>query len=136
MARSFTFLAMFATVLVGLPIAAVAQNDEPDQKREEASPSEWLRQRQAEFEEYRFEVEAPKPLELTMESRSILNWSNAERGADVGGVFLWTKGGLPQLIACAFGRGKFLRHEFHSLSTEPIAAERSGAAIHRFQRKL
>jgi hypothetical protein len=96
------------------------------------SPKEWLAERQAEMEAYEISLEAEKPRKLVLQSRSLLNWSNAERGADVGAVFLWTDRGRPQLIACAFGRDKLLRHEFHSLSTEPIVAQRGGEAVHRF----
>ena len=110
------------------PAAAQPADSIPAQ----ASPKEWLEERQAEFGEYDFQLDAPEPRKLTLESRSLLNWSNAERGADVGAVFLWTDKGRPQLIACAFGRDK-LRHEFHSLSTETIAAARGEAAVHRFQ---
>jgi hypothetical protein len=75
---------------------------------------------------------AAEPRKLALEPRSILNWSNAERGAALGVVFLWTDGGRPQLIACAFGRDKFLRHEFHSLSTESLIARRDSQELHRF----
>jgi len=109
---------------------AAAQPSEAEQSQ--PSPKEWLAQRQAEFEAYEISLEAEKPRQLVLESRSLLNWSNAERGADVGAVFLWTDRGRPQLIACAFGRDKLLRHEFHSLSTEPIVAQRGGEAVHRF----
>ncbi len=99
----------------------------------QASPKEWLHERQVEFDEYEFATGASRPQKLMRESRSLLNWSNAERGADVGAVFLWTLEGRPQLVACAFGRGKSLRHEFHSLSEGPLIAEREGAEIHRFE---
>ncbi len=98
----------------------------------EPSPKEWLEQRQAEFGEYDFQLDAPESRKLTLESRSLLNWSNAERGAYFGAVFLWTHDGRPELIACAFGRGKNLRHEFHSLSSQPISATRGESKVHRF----
>ena len=119
------------------PAAAQQSTTQPRAEQPQAeqalpSPKEWLAKRQAEFEAYEISLEAEKPRKLILESRSLLNWSNAERGADVGAVFLWTDRGLPQLIACAFGRDKLLRHEFHSLSTEPIVAQRGGEAVHRF----
>jgi hypothetical protein len=129
---------MIRTLLIwaGLTIACLWNVGETDGAEEppaqsETNPKEWLAERQKEFEAYQFQVEAPEPRNLTLESRSLLNWSNAERGADVGAVFLWTDKGRPQMIACAFGRDK-LRHEFHSLSTEPIAGQRGEKAVHRF----
>jgi hypothetical protein len=129
---------MFRSILIWAALAVVgswnagsiAGAEEPP-AQPEASPKEWLAERQKEFEAYQFHVEAAEPRNLTLESRSLLNWSNAERGADVGAVFLWTDKGRPQMIACAFGREK-LRHEFHSLSTEPIAGQRGEKAVHRF----
>ena len=127
-------------VIAGLGNAAGRVEDPPAQpaaggtQAEQAlpSPKEWLADRQKEFAAYEISVGDEKPRKLVLESRSLLNWSNAERGAEVGAVFLWTDGGRPQLIASAFGRDKLLRHEFHSLSTELIAAGRGGAAVHRF----
>lgn len=132
----------FILIGAGLAIACLwnagsiaGAEDPPAQPAEstptQPSPKEWLAERQAEFAAYQFQLEAPEPRMLTLESRSLLNWSNAERGADVGALFLWTDKGRPQLIACAFGREK-LRHEFHSLSTEPIAGQRGEKAVHRF----
>ncbi len=93
---------------------------------------EWLEQRAAEFASYRFEIEgAPRKL-LTLEPQPVLDWSNPERNTFYGATFVWTYEGRPELIGSAYGRGKYLRHEFHSLSTEPIVAERSGNRIHRF----
>jgi hypothetical protein len=127
------FILIWAGLTVaGLANAGLAAGAEEPPSQPEASPKEWLAERQAEFEAYEFSLGAEEPRKLTLESRSLLNWSNAERGADVGAVFLWTDKGRPQLIACAFGRGELLRHEFHSLSTEPMAAERGADSVHRF----
>jgi hypothetical protein len=114
---------------------AAAQPSEAEQAQPEQSqpsPKEWLAERQAEMEAYEILLGAEKPRTLVLESRSLLNWSNAERGADVGAVFLWTDRGRPEMIASAFGRDKLLRHEFHSLSTEPLVARRGDEEVHRF----
>jgi hypothetical protein len=118
---------LFAIVLfVAAPVWSYGQESaEEDAKA-------WLEARTAEFAAYEFEVNSKAPVHLKMEPRSLLNWANGERRVDVGALFLWTHEGQPALVACAFGRGKGLRHEFHSLSTGPIMAERKGAAIHRF----
>jgi hypothetical protein len=94
---------------------------------------EWLAQRKQEFESYQIELEGLKPMPLTMEPNSLLNFSNPERGTFAGAAFLWTHEGRPELISCAYGRGQWLRHEFHSLSADPIVAERAGSRVHRFK---
>jgi hypothetical protein len=83
------------------------------------------------MEQYEFTLDQASQ-RLDLQPRSLLNWSNAERGADVGALFLWTDKGRPQLIACAFGRDRSLRHEFHSLSETSLSARRDGSEIHRF----
>jgi hypothetical protein len=122
-------------LLFGILCAAsrIAFAQEVPAEDPKAFAKEWLAERTKEFESYRFELEGPKPKALAMETRSLLNWSNAERGTYVGAVFLWTYEGRPALIANAFGRGQWLKHEFHSLSTEPIAAESGGSLVHRFR---
>jgi hypothetical protein len=82
---------------------------------------------------YRFAFEGLQTKTLTLDKQSLLNWSNPERATFNGAVFLWTCAGRPELIANAYGRGPWLRHEFHSLSTEPMIAERDGSRMHRFQ---
>ncbi len=128
---SQSFVSVIGLVaLLGSAAWIAAQDDPPAQPQ--ASPKEWLAERHAEIAAYEFLWGTDNPRKLTLESRSLLNWSNAERGADVGAVFLWTDKGRPQLIACAFGRDR-LRHEFHSLSTDPIVGQRDGKVVHRFQ---
>ena len=124
------------TLLSGVVLCAAsgfAAGQEVPAEDPKTIAKEWLGERTKEFESYRFALEGPKPVALTMETRSLLNWSNAERGTAVGAVFLWTNDGRPELIACAFGRGQWLRHEFHSLSTQPIMAELDGTRVHRFK---
>jgi hypothetical protein len=96
------------------------------------SAKNWVPQREAEFRQYRFQLELTRPRALTMEAASLLNWTNPERGTGDGAVFLWTDGGQPQMIACAFEWAGSVKHEFHSLSTESIAAERGSQAVHTF----
>lgn len=129
-ASRFLSMGIASAVLLGFSLASTAQ-ESPAESQD--FREEWLDQRQAEFEAYEFEIQSAKPQKLALEKRSLLNWSNAERGAALGVVFLWTDRGRPQLIACAFGRGKLLRHEFHSLGTEPLVARRESEELHRFE---
>jgi hypothetical protein len=115
-----------------LVVAIVTFGHAQETQDGKAAAPKWLKQRQAEFEEYEFQRESARPVLLVMESRSILNWSNPEKGTDLGGLFLWTHEGRPQMIACAFEWGGSLKHEFHSLGTEPVVAQRGGNEVHRF----
>jgi len=92
----------------------------------------WVEERRAEFQEYDFRRESITPASLTMELQSLLNWSNPERGAANGALFLWTDQGRPQMVVCAFEWNGILKHEFHSLSVDPITAQRLGNPVHRF----
>jgi hypothetical protein len=125
-----------ATRLIQISLAIAATScfwPERSGQAQDSSPARaWLAERLAEFREYRFEQEAAEPIPLTMAPNSLLNWSNPERGTGSGGLFLWTLDGRPQMIACAFEHAGSLKHEFHSLSTAPLAAQRLGAPVHRF----
>jgi len=129
-----TFLFRNAAIVIALlAICVLPCRGQIAELQDAKSPTQqWLEQRQAEFQEYRLEHQGAKPNLLTMEPRSILNWSNPERGTDNGAVFLWTAEGRPQMIACAFEWGGSLKHEFQSLSTDHIAAQRVGEPVHRF----
>lgn len=124
-------ICLVAALLVQVNPASQAQESEAADPK--LSAKQWLQERVAEFETYRFEFAEEPRSKLTLEPGSLLNWSNAERGGDVGALLLWTHKGQAQLIACAYGRGDRLRHEFHSLSTRPIAGERGGEPVHRFR---
>jgi hypothetical protein len=122
LARSFT-LAILATF--------GAAGDRNCRAEDPAPARVWLAERLKEFQEYRFEREGAVPAPLTMAPQSVLNWSNPERGTEQGALFVWTHEGRPQMIACAF-EWKSLKHEFHSLCDDAIAASRRGEPIHRF----
>jgi hypothetical protein len=105
-----------------------------EEKTEEAKSAteEWISERQKAFKTYALQL-GDNGDHLVLESRSILNWSNPERSAAKGGVFLWTYKGRPQLIACAFMNRTDVEHEFQSLATLPIDAERDSRQVHHFE---
>jgi hypothetical protein len=117
-----------------VPSAFLASGRAQDTARQDDKQlaQQWFDERKADFQEYDFQREAARPAKLTMEPRSLLNWSNPERGSGYGALFLWTDEGRPQMIACAFEWGGSLKHEFHSLSTDPISGQRGGNPVHRF----
>jgi hypothetical protein len=113
-------------------LAAVTFSQEKPAEPPLPDRDDWKAQRAIEFASYRFEIEGPEPKLLTLEPKPILDWSNPERNTIYGATFVWTYEGRPEMIGSAYGRAQYLRHEFHSLSTEPIIAERSGNRVHRF----
>jgi hypothetical protein len=129
MQSRYLALGLFAAASVVFPALAQERPSSDLTRR----PADWLEERTQELASYRFEAERDPPHVLKMEPRSILNWSNPERGTYAGAVFLWTHEGRPELIACAYGRDQWLRHEFHSLSSDAITAERGGGKVHRFK---
>ena len=114
-------------------LAAVTCSQDKSREPQLPDRKEWLAQRAQEFASYRFEIEGAERKPLVLERAPILDWSNPERNTFFGVTFVWTYKGRPELIGSAYGRGRSLRHEFHSLSTEPIIAERSDNRVHRFQ---
>jgi hypothetical protein len=112
-----------------MPFAALRSEEESGEVKSAAA--EWIARRQEAFQTYTFQM-GEDGNRLVLESRSILNWSNPERRAAKGGVFLWTYNGRPQLVACAYMNRTNVDHEFQSLATLPIVAERNSRQVHRF----
>jgi hypothetical protein len=124
-------LSRWATcVLLPLSVAVVRGEEETEEVKSAAA--QWVAERQEAFKGYTFQL-GENADRLVLESRSILNWSNPERSAAKGGVFLWTYNGRPQLVACAFMNRDKVEHEFHSLATLSIVAERDSRQVHRFE---
>lgn len=64
------------------------------------------------------------PLEL--HPQPILRWSNPEAGQIYGHVFLWTRGGRPEIVGSLFkwfAPFKHMSHEFHSLTSSELSAK-------------
>ena len=79
---------------------------------------------------YEFFLDENRTQRLALKEQPVLTWTNA---ADkyMGGVFLWTDGGRPQVIGCIGSRQTaagecFVFHEFHSLTTAAIQPVRFG----------
>lgn len=125
------YLALCA-VCVLLSLTAAVIRGEEDTEEVKSVAARWVDARQEAFKSYTFQLGDTRD-RLVLESRSILNWSNPERSAAKGGVFLWTYNGRPQLIACAFMNRDKVEHEFQSLATLPIVAERDSRQVHRFE---
>jgi hypothetical protein len=119
-----------ACILLPLFVTVVRGQEGTDEFKNAAT--QWIAQRQEAFKSYTFQL-GNNGDRLVLEPRSILNWSNPERSAAKGGVFLWTYDGRPQLVACAFMNRDKVEHEFQSLATLSIVAERDSRQVHRFE---
>jgi hypothetical protein len=122
---------LFAACIL-LPLSAAIVGGEEENEEVKSAAAQWVAERQEAFKSYTFQL-GDTGDRLVLESRSILNWSNPERSAAKGGVFLWTYNGRPQLVACAFMNRDKVEHEFQSLATLPLVAERDSRQVHRFE---
>ena len=82
---------------------------------------------------YRIKLEPSIATPLTFREEPVLKWTNPERKTDDGAIFVWTDRGRPEVAAC-FYRYKAEGiptedHEFISLSTSPLSAERDKEPI-------
>ena len=63
---------------------------------------------------------------LTLRPQPILKWSNPEVGQIYGNVFVWTRGGRPEVVGSLFkwfSPFTHMSHEFHSLSRGELSGE-------------
>jgi hypothetical protein len=118
-------------LMLGTWLACAENRLFADEDAREAAAS-WVAERRQQLQQYQLRRETSKPINLKMEAQSLLNWTNPERDAAHGVVFLWTDQGRPQMIACAFEWNERRNHEFQSLSEDSISAELHGAPVHRF----
>lgn len=69
----------------------------------------------------------PDRLPLQFQSTPVLRWPNATRDVPLGGTFVWTLEGRPEVIACIWeGDGDGLSFAFHSLSRSKLIAQDRG----------
>lgn len=118
---------MFTMILI-LGAAAGAPPAEPPMPKDAAADARWqeLYRRHVAQYELRLETEPPQP--LTLRAEPIMHWVSIN---DYNGdVFVWTRGKRPEAIGAIFssGRpqtvGRFVMHEFRSLSESPLALRR------------
>lgn len=67
---------------------------------------------------------------LKLNEKSLLNWTNPTRQQEHGAIYVWTHEDRPLSIGSFFtyeyNSKVYLKHEFHSLSTEPLNASFGG----------
>lgn len=79
----------------------------------------------------KYVIESPKDrTTLSLNEKSLLNWTNPERQQERGAVYVWTIDERPLVIGSFFtyvyNDKVYLKHEFHSLSTKPLKSSYGG----------
>lgn len=127
MRLSFVCALLWCTsVLAQVPAAKPAADDQSDAARA-ARAAEITKKAAEEYTITRGSDKQP----LKFEPKSLLQWSNPVVGSIHGGVHIWTRNGRPEVVASIYKFSSPLHHlgvEFHSLSLEPVSADRDGRA--------
>lgn len=71
----------------------------------------------------------PQRIPLELRAEPVLRWPNARRDTPDGATFVWTLDRRPVAMACIWQYGALYGIAFHSLSTDPLTAERDGEII-------
>lgn len=79
----------------------------------------------------KYVIQIPKNgTQLTLNEKSLLNWTNPVRRQERGAIYVWTQGGRPLVISSAFtyelGDRVREKHEFHSLADVELIATYDG----------
>lgn len=83
---------------------------------------------------YKIEIDAGKPAPLALREEPVLKWTNPQRRADDGAVFVWTDRGRPEVAASFYkyrssDKQPVEDHEFVSLSASPLSARLDGELV-------
>lgn len=101
-------------------------DDAPTVKNERAAVSDYLRESYyADAAKYEFRRQEGDERQLQLVEKPIMRWANDDDWS--GDVFVWTHLGRPEVIGCILSgpsgeANRNVFHEFHLLSSEPIAA--------------
>ena len=87
----------------------------------------------AEAAEYVVKLESRPTEKLQLVKEPVLRWDNPARTGEDGAIFVWTRGGRPEMIGTIFTY-RFndrinRKHELHSLAVEPLTAEFRGQEV-------
>ncbi|HEX5103103.1 MAG TPA: hypothetical protein VFV87_04800 [Pirellulaceae bacterium] len=119
---------MSAVLLISV-LAAVGQGPAV----EEPASAKAVEVFRAEAAEYVVRLQSRQNEKLALEKEPVLRWSNPARTGEDGATFIWTLDGRPEMIGTVFTylyNDKINRkHEYHSLATEPLAAEFRGKEV-------
>jgi hypothetical protein len=109
------------------PQQPVTPREQPKNKRTAWLHEVYLR----EASEYQFFLDDQKRQELKLRQEPVMRWTSQ---ADYNGeVYVWTHQGAAAIVGCVYSapegkNARLIRHEFHSLSSNPLyAGERGGS---------
>ncbi len=125
---------MYAALTV-LTLAVLAQAEAAENEGAEfakAQQKKWNEFYAAEAAGYVITLNGNPNKKLKIQPEPVLLWSNPVRfGETNGAVFVWTYGGRAELVGTVFSYlarqdpdKRYIAHSFHSLSLEPLVAER------------
>jgi hypothetical protein len=99
----------------------------------QADASKVIEAFKAEAAEYKVHLQSRPTEQFQVFKEPVLKWDNPARTSENGATFVWTLGGRAEMIGTIFTyeyKDKLNRkHEYHSLATEPLAAEFRGKEV-------
>lgn len=103
-------------------------------EKSEQERSETTRLITAELPNWKFRKGGSSSLELTLQPKSALNWTNPSTGRVYGDLYFWTRDGRPEIAMTLFKAwepANGFHVELHSLSNEIVQAERKQQSVWR-----
>lgn len=123
--RNSAFI-LVVLVLATASGAQTVQTQSPDSKSNHAKSVRAKLFLQAKDYQFESRAKADKPVKLSLCDRSLLNWTNPLRAADLGIIALWEDEGLPLAIGTIYTIGPRYVHSLTSLSEYPLHANYQG----------
>ena len=121
-------------ILIAVAVA-LAQSESTKPKQEtgadKAQFERWQKYYRRVAAEYDMEQGKDRPTRLKLRPDPVLSYANpAGGGRSHGAMFVWTRDGRPEILGAIWSRqsgaGRYVIHEMHSLSLEPVTATRNG----------
>lgn len=109
-----------------------------DPKFDKDQYQRWIEYYRHEAASYRFHLGSDRAKELELRKPPVLLYTNpvGARGLTHGAVFVWTYEGRSEVVGAIWSHAntpepnqRKVSHEFHSLSAEPLTAERNGEVV-------
>ena len=146
-ARQITWLTIGGLLFQLGVMPALSDDEQPRPKR--AEPNEdpkfdkdqyrrWIEYYRQKAASYRFHLGSDRAKELELRKPPVLLYTNpvGARGLTHGAVFVWTYEGRSEVVGAIWSHAntpgpnqRKVSHEFHSLSAEPLVAERQGEVV-------
>jgi hypothetical protein len=95
---------------------------------------EWQKYYRTVAAEYDMEQGKGRQTKLKLQPEPVLSYTNpAGKGRSHGAMFVWTRDGRPEILGAIWSRQpgdqRYVIHEMHSLSLEPLTATRNGSVF-------